>query len=96
MTARRRNDEDLDRAASIVKSALPDPKTQPWPMGDVLPTNAPPAGVDMAKVQAAVEAAFDPAGMTAAFVITYKGVIPGNLALRKAVGILMGAIPPGQ
>src|SRR6266540_603526 len=24
----------------------------------------------------------------------YKGVIPGNLALRKAVGILIGAVPP--
>ena len=24
----------------------------------------------------------------------YKGVTPGNLALRKAVGTLMGAIPP--
>lgn len=60
---------------SIVRSALPDPKTQPWPMGDVMPTGAPPTGVDMARVQQAVEAAFDPAGMTAAFVVTYRGRI---------------------
>ena len=66
---------DVFFTPSIVKSALPDPKTQPWPMGDVLPTSAPPPGVDMATVQAAVEAAFEPAGMTAAFVITYKGRI---------------------
>src|SRR6185436_11468849 len=59
----------------IVKSGLPDAKTQPWPMGDVLPTGAAPADVDMGKVQAAVDAAFDPAGMTAAFVVTYKGRI---------------------
>ena len=58
---------------SVVSSALPDPKTQPWPMGDVLPSGPTPAGVDMAKVEQAVDAAFDPAGMTAAFVVTYKG-----------------------
>jgi CubicO group peptidase (beta-lactamase class C family) len=60
---------------SIVKSALPDPKTQPWPMGDLLPAGKAPAGVDLIKVQQAVDAAFDLAGMTAAFVVTYKGQI---------------------
>src|SRR5438046_2705731 len=58
---------------SIVKSALPDPKTQPWPMGDVLPSGTLPPEVNQAKIQQAVDAAFDPAGMTAAFVVTYKG-----------------------
>src|SRR5437016_5891619 len=57
---------------SIVKSALPDPKTQPWPMGDVLPSGTLPPEVNQAKIQQAVDAAFDPAGMTAAFVVTYK------------------------
>ena len=60
---------------SIVKSALPDPKMQAWPMGDLLPAGGPPPNVDMAKVREAVDAAFDPAGMTAAFVVTYKGRI---------------------
>jgi len=60
---------------SVVKSALPDSTTQPWPMGDLPPTSDPSEGVDRAMVQAAVEAAFDPAGMTAAFVVTYKGRI---------------------
>src|SRR5258705_1904556 len=36
---------------SIVKSALPDPKTQAWPMGDLIPAGERPAGVDMGKVQ---------------------------------------------
>jgi CubicO group peptidase (beta-lactamase class C family) len=66
---------DVFFTPSIVKSALPDPKTQAWPMGDLLPAGAVPAGVDMEKVRAAVEAAFDPRGMTAAFVVTYKGRI---------------------
>jgi CubicO group peptidase (beta-lactamase class C family) len=60
---------------SIVKSALPDPKTQAWPMGDLLASDDFPPEVDQARIQQAVEAAFDPAGMTAAFVVTYKGRI---------------------
>lgn len=60
---------------SIVTPRVPDPKTTPWPMGDVVPGGPAPAGVDMAKVQAAVEAAFDPAAMTGAFVVTYQGRI---------------------
>jgi CubicO group peptidase (beta-lactamase class C family) len=75
---------DVSFKPSIVKSALPDPKTQPWPMGDVLPADNLPAGIDQAKIQQALEAAFDPAGMTAAFVVTYKGRI---IAERYAEGI---------
>src|SRR5262245_6352120 len=48
---------------SIVKSTLPDSKTLPWPMGDLMPAGEPPANVDMASVRAAIDAAFDPAGM---------------------------------
>jgi hypothetical protein len=66
---------DVAFKPSIVKPNLPDPKTTPWPMGDLLPSGAPPAGVDMTKVQRAVDTAFDPAAMTAAFVVTYKGRI---------------------
>jgi CubicO group peptidase (beta-lactamase class C family) len=75
---------DVSFKPSVVKSALPDPKTQPWPMGDVLPNEPPPSGVDMAKVQQAVETAFDPAAMTGAFVVTYKGRI---IAERYGDGI---------
>ncbi len=57
-----------------VPSRLPAPSTQPWPMGDALPREALPAGLDAAKVKQAVDAAFEPAaGMTAAFVVTWKG-----------------------
>lgn len=60
---------------STVKRVLPDPTTQPWPMGDKLTGGPPPEGVDTAKVQQGVDAAFDPAAMTGAFVVTYKGRI---------------------
>jgi len=57
-----------------VKSGLPDPSTQRWPMGDVLPEEPLPAEIDAAKLKQAVNAAFEPAeGMTAAFVATWKG-----------------------
>lgn len=65
-------------APQSVTSSLPDPATQPWPMGDVLPTE-PVAGIDTAKVQQAVAAAFEPASAyTAAFIVTYKGRIVGE------------------
>src|SRR5262245_40865988 len=66
---------DVSFKPSVVTSKLPDPKTTKWPMGDVLPEVPAPDGVDMTKVQQAVDAAFDPAAMTAAFVVTYKGRI---------------------
>jgi CubicO group peptidase (beta-lactamase class C family) len=69
---------------SVVKPALPDAKTTPWPMGDVLPTDGLPQEIDKTKLQQAVDTAFDPAGMTAAFVVTYKG---GIIAERYGEGI---------
>jgi len=57
-----------------VRSALPDASTQRWPMGDVLADEPLPAEIDAAKLQQAVDAAFEPAeAMTAAFVVTWKG-----------------------
>src|SRR5437773_8957102 len=54
-----------------VKTKLPDPLTQPWPMGDVLPKAPLPPEIDAAKVKQAVDAAFEPAAaLTAAFVVT--------------------------
>jgi CubicO group peptidase (beta-lactamase class C family) len=62
-----------------VTSGLPDPMSQPWPMGDVLPDDPLPPGVDGANVAAAVDAAFDPAeALTAAFVVIYRGRIIGE------------------
>lgn len=68
-----------------LKSSLPEASQQPWPMGDVMPHEAPPAQVDMTKVKEAVDAAFEPsASMTAAFVVTWKGRL---IAERYAPGI---------
>ncbi len=68
-----------------VATTLPDAMTQEWPMGDVLPDEPFPANVDEAKVNEAVDAAFgDPDGLTAAFVVAYKGQI---IAERYAPGI---------
>jgi CubicO group peptidase (beta-lactamase class C family) len=62
-----------------VPSRLPDASTQPWPMGDLPPKDPLPPSLDMVKVKQAVDAAFDPpAGMTAAFVVTWKGRIVGE------------------
>jgi CubicO group peptidase (beta-lactamase class C family) len=62
-----------------VKSQLPDPSTMPWPMGDAPPTSLPLAEIDAAKLKQAVDAAFEPAeGLTAAFVVTWKGRIIGE------------------
>ena len=44
-----------------VKSGLPDPATQRWPMGDVLADEPLPREIDAAKLQQAVDAAFEPA-----------------------------------
>jgi CubicO group peptidase (beta-lactamase class C family) len=62
-----------------VTSRLPDASSQPWPMGDVLPNEPMPRELDMGKVRQAIDAAFEPpAGMTAAFVVTWKGRLIGE------------------
>jgi hypothetical protein len=57
-----------------VASRLPDPSTQPWPMGDVLSDEPLPPEINATKLKQAIDAAFDPpASMTAAFVVTWRG-----------------------
>ncbi|MFZ4986263.1 MAG: serine hydrolase domain-containing protein, partial [Blastocatellia bacterium] len=57
---------------------LPDSAKTPWPMGDRLPANLP-AGIDLARVQQALDAAFTPAsGETAAMVVTWRGQLIGE------------------
>jgi CubicO group peptidase (beta-lactamase class C family) len=68
-----------------LKSVLPDASSQPWPMGDVLPKDPLPAEIDAVKLKQAVDAAFDPpAGMTAAYVVAWKGRL---IAERYGEGI---------
>jgi CubicO group peptidase (beta-lactamase class C family) len=67
-----------------IPSALADPATQAWPMGDKLPAGLPP-GVDVRKVNQGLDAAFaSPDGMTAAMVVTWRGHVIGE---RYATGI---------
>lgn len=62
-----------------LKSRLPAADSQPWPMGDRLPSAPLPPEIDAAKLKQAIDAAFDPAeGMTAAFVVTYQGRLIGE------------------
>jgi CubicO group peptidase (beta-lactamase class C family) len=59
-----------------VTTTLPDASTMPWPMGDVLPDTPLPAEIDSAKLRQGVDAAFaTPEGLTAAFLVVYKGRI---------------------
>jgi CubicO group peptidase (beta-lactamase class C family) len=58
----------------VVKSRLPDPANELWPMGDVLPKDPLPSEINFEKLKKAVEVAFEPAeALTAAFVVTWKG-----------------------
>jgi len=69
-----RGESDVHFTPMPVSSALPDPATQDWPMGDRLPDTPLPPEVDKAKLDAAVAAAFDPPqALTAAFVVVWKG-----------------------
>ena len=68
-----------------MKSGLPDPATQPWPIGDLLPREPPPAQINATKLKQAVDAAFEPVeAMTAAFVVTWRGRL---IAERYGEGI---------
>jgi CubicO group peptidase (beta-lactamase class C family) len=69
----------LNFTPTAVKPNLPPAASQDWPMGDREPKTPPPAGVDMEKVKAAVDAAFaNPDAETTAFVVTYKGRVIGE------------------
>jgi len=55
-----------------------------WPEGDAVPDRPLPPEVDAAKLRQAVDAAFDPAAMTAALVVTWRGRL---LAERYGAGV---------
>jgi len=80
-------EEDVFFDPVNIASALPDPWTQMWPMGDALPDTPLAGDIDGEKVAQAVAAAFEPAeGMTAAFVVTHKGRVIGE---RYGDGVTM-------
>ena len=77
--------EPLHFKPITVTSNLPDASTQPWPMGNVLPNEPLPPGINTDKLKKAIDAAFEPSeGMTAAFVVTWKGRV---IAERYGEGI---------
>ena len=66
--------DSLNFKPVAVRSRLPKAASQRWPMGDALPKEPLPAEINAAKLKEAVDAAFEPTeGMTAAFVVTWKG-----------------------
>jgi len=70
----------------VVPPLTPDDPEIPWPMGNKVPDDPFPTEVNKIKVLEAVNAAFEPAeGLTAAFVVTWKGKF---LAERHSAGIL--------
>jgi CubicO group peptidase (beta-lactamase class C family) len=66
-------------APVAVPTRLPEASSEPWPMGDAPSRESWPAPLDRSRLQAAVDLAFaDPAGLTAAMVVVYKGQIVGE------------------
>src|SRR5205823_9010529 len=69
----------------VVRPNLPPAASTPWPIGDVLPSTAFPAGLDSLAVASAVDTIFGgPEAMTLAVVVTHKGRVVGE---RYAPGI---------
>jgi CubicO group peptidase (beta-lactamase class C family) len=80
-----RGRDDVFFTPRRLHSTLPDPASQHWPMGDLLPATPLPADIDTTKLAQAVEAAFEPPeALTAAFVVAWRGRI---IAERYANGI---------
>ena len=68
-------------------SDLPEPASSPWPVGDLLPDEPLSDEIDASRLTAALEAAFEPSeGMTAAFLVTWKGQIIGE-RYRSGIGM---------
>lgn len=66
--------KDVQFTPVKVERRWPDSSETMWPMGDMLPSEPLPAQIDQAKLRKAVDRAFaTPAGMTAAFVVTWRG-----------------------
>jgi len=62
-----------------IKSTLGDANTTPWPMGEWLSKEPLPKELNEEKIKQAINAAFQPAeGLTAAFVVTWKGKLIGE------------------
>jgi CubicO group peptidase (beta-lactamase class C family) len=81
-----RGEREVFFKPQTISSALPDPDTQDWPMGDRIADNTVPPQIDRPLLDKAVEAAFgEPKStLTAAFVVAYKGKL---IAERYGEGV---------
>jgi CubicO group peptidase (beta-lactamase class C family) len=70
-----KGEDDVHFTPVKLKTKLPDPSTQGWPVGDVLPDTPLTGNVNKAKLDEAVEAVFQPENYTAAFVVVHNGNI---------------------
>lgn len=100
--------DDVFFTPVTVTPNLPPAASTPWPMGDQLPAEPLPPGIDAVRLIQAVEAAFESeAAYTSAFVVTYKGrllrerYMPGITATtpleswsmgKSVIGTLMGVL----
>lgn len=70
---------ELQFTAKPIKKNLPNATTTAWPMGDDLSGFTYPDNIDKSKIDKAVSAAFGSSeGMTAGYLVTYKGQIIGE------------------
>ncbi len=73
------NSNKLNFDPKTITSKLPGGNSTPWPMGDNTSNQPFPSALDKAQIQAAVDAAFsNPEGLTAGFIVTWKGQIIGE------------------
>ncbi|MEM7114122.1 MAG: serine hydrolase [Chloroflexota bacterium] len=71
--------DEVNFTPQQIVSTLPDPQTQPWPMGDLLPDGPLLAHVDRDKLAAAFDIAFaNPDDRTAAYLVVHRGQIIGE------------------
>ncbi|HTK29763.1 MAG TPA: serine hydrolase [Vicinamibacterales bacterium] len=78
ITLPRGRDDVYFKPVAVIRH-LPDAGTTMWPMGDKLPGDPLPPGIDAARLKRAIDAAFEPAdSLTSAFVVTYKGRLIGE------------------
>lgn len=80
-------EDQLHYQPKAISSSLPPADSLPWPMGDLLEDKPLPDELDVEKIKAAEAAAFaTPEGLTAAFVVSWKGRI---IAERYREGLNM-------
>jgi len=72
-------EDSIEFTPSVVETTLPAAHSTPWPMGDVLSEDPWPGGVDVERVQRALDVGFGSAdAKTLGLVVTYQGRILGE------------------